>query len=294
MGAAATVSSTFVSNNSTNNLTFAINVPDDKHRPDDFWFHLSGSNANTWVAVGFGHEMKNALMLVVYANKSGKSMIQNTSDAFSGGLNASLDVTLSRRVGTGHVEPISYEPTNSSIEILDGTGIIDGQYVVNAQCHNCRVWNRGQIDFASNSQPMVFAAGPDDLNLNSDASDAGLRRHDFYGSFNIDLVAAQGDPTPWPPADLSMRNATATGHTHSDHEYSSSVHAVVMAGTFVVIFPLGIFYMKILRNVRWHWIAQAFGVLVVIVGAALGLSMSRYYNRVSVMRELAYLLRHRN
>ena len=165
-----------------------------------------------------------------------------------------------------------------SIEYRPGTGIVDGRYVVNGICHNCRGWNSGTIDFNSTAQPMFYAIGPDELDLRSDATDAGLRRHDYYGSFNMDLVAARGDIGLFPPNDLSRANAT-DHEEHNDHEYSSSVHAVFMIGTFVVLFPTGVFYKRVLGNVRWHYFTQALGLMVVLVGGGLGLGISHYYNR---------------
>lgn len=192
------------------------------------------------------------------------------------------DLTLSPRFGTGHVEPsYSYEASKTlSIERRAGTGIRDGRYVFNGICHNCRTWHSGSIDFDSTAQPMIYAVGPDELHLSTNAKEAGLRRHDYYGSFTIDLRAAKGDMAQFPPQDLSNANATVVGHEHNDHEYSSSLHAVAMAGTFVIVFPVGVFYQKVLRTVRWHWITQAFGVVVILAGAGLGFGMSHYYNRV--------------
>lgn len=201
---------------------------------------------------------------------------------------ATVDLTLSPRLSTGHVEP-SYSREASKtmfIEMRDGTGIKDGRYVANGICHNCKTWSSGSIDFDSKTQPMIYAVGPDELHLSTNALDAGLRRHDYYGSFTMDLQAAKGDLAHFPPTDLSNTNATVVGHEQNDHEYSSSLHAVAMAGTFVVVFPVGVFYQKVLRTVRWHWITQAFGVVVVLAGAGLGLGMSHYYNRVRKGRSI--------
>ncbi|KAI4253080.1 MAG: hypothetical protein L6R42_007714, partial [Xanthoria sp. 1 TBL-2021] len=162
---------------------------------------------------------------------------------------------------------------------LRQSDIQDGRYLAVGVCHNCKEWQSGSVDFDSTTQPMIYAVGPDDLHLNSDAQDAGLRRHTYWGSFTIDLRAARGDPAAFPPNELNTRNATAKGDEHNDHEYTSSLHAVAMAGTFVLIFPLGTFYKMIMGNVRWHWITQALGLIIVLVGAGLGLGMSRHYNR---------------
>lgn len=189
------------------------------------------------------------------------------------------DLTLSPRVGTGDVEPSYYYNKTSSIELKAPTGIQDGRYVVTGICHNCRGWHSGNIDFNSTAQPMIYAVGPDELYLNSDAKDAGLRRHDYYGTFTMDLQTAWGDPAAFPLGNLSEAEATDR-KGYNDHEYSSSVHAVFMVGAFVVMFPVGVFYLKVIGNVRWHYYTQALGVIVVVVGAGLGLGVSHYYNRV--------------
>ncbi|KAL9601673.1 MAG: hypothetical protein Q9219_002393 [cf. Caloplaca sp. 3 TL-2023] len=256
---AALGASTFVTDDSNNNLTFSINVPDSKSYPNDFGFYLSAPHANSWIGVGFGKGMRDAFMLIVYTDKGGKNL------------------TVSPRVGTTHAEPSYYDNKTMSIEIKDAA-IRNKRYVVSAICHNCREWDSGAIDFNSTTQPMIYAVGSDELNLNSNAKNAGLRRHDFWGKYNIDLVAARGDINLFPPKDLSSANVT-DHEEHDDHEYSSSVHAVFMIGTFVIMLPIGIFYKKVLGNVRWHYYTQALGVIIVLIGAGLGIGLSHFYNR---------------
>lgn len=221
-------------------------------------------------------------MLVAYSSKTGKGKLW-LGRFLPCLLTLSAGLTLSPRVGSGHVEPSHYKNKTMSIELWKDSGIRNGRYVAIGVCHNCKDWHSGSIDFESRTQPMFYAVGPDELHLNSDAEDAGLRRHDYWGHFNIDLQAARGDPALFPPKDLLRTNATARSDEHNDHEYTSSLHAVAMAGTFVLIFPVGIFYKKVLGSVRWHWITQAFGLIVVLVGAGLGLGISRYYNRVRIV-----------
>ncbi|KAL8739124.1 MAG: hypothetical protein Q9181_000153 [Wetmoreana brouardii] len=260
---AASGAATFVSSDSDNNLTFSINIPGNPQYPNDFAFYLSAPHDNSWVGVGFGEEMKNAFMLIAYTSKNDKRL------------------TLSPRVGNGHVEPSYYKNNTMSIDLNDDTGIKDGRYVVHGLCRNCKDYISGSIDFNSTEQPMIYALGPDQLYLSSNAKDAGLRRHDYFGTFTMNLQAAKGDPAQFPPKDLFHSKDTRIGEKQNDHEYSSSLHAIAMAGTFVVIFPVGVFHQKVLRTIRWHWITQAFGVIVVLVGAGLGLGMSQTYNRVN-------------
>jgi len=56
--------------NSNSNLTFALNLPPDS---GDLFFHLSGPSRYSWIAIGFGSEMKDSLMFVEYVSADGKS-----------------------------------------------------------------------------------------------------------------------------------------------------------------------------------------------------------------------------
>ncbi|KAL8996380.1 MAG: hypothetical protein Q9169_004103 [Polycauliona sp. 2 TL-2023] len=224
---------------------------------DSCYFYLSAPHGNSWVGVGFGKGMKDSFMLIAYTSEDGTNL------------------TLSPRLSSDHVEPTHNKDTATSI-VLSESRISDGRYLAVGMCRNCR---SASIDRGSTEQPMIYAVGPDDLHLNSDAQDAGLRKHTYWGSFQIDLRAARGDPALFPPKELITSNATAIGGEHNNHEYTSSLHAAAMAGTFVLIFPIGAFYKMVMRNVRWHWITQTLGLVIVLIGAGLGLGMSHYYNR---------------
>ncbi|KAL8873478.1 MAG: hypothetical protein Q9174_001070, partial [Haloplaca sp. 1 TL-2023] len=137
----------------------------------------------------------------------------------------------------------------------------------------------GSVDFNSRAQPMIYAIGPDSLTLNTDAKDAGLRKHTYHGSFTMDLLAAKGDPSQFPPNDLSNQNAMVVGQEHHDREYVSSGHALLMTVTFVAILPSGVFCQTVFKKFHSHLIIQSSGVVTVLIGAGLGLGMSHYYNR---------------
>lgn len=100
------------------------------------------------------------------------------------------------------------------------------------------------------------------------------------GSFTIDMVSATGDPGDFPGDTSQTRNATEIGSPQRDHDYADVLHALAMCGTFVILFPLGATVLRIFENVRFHWIIQALGVLVVIVGAGIGVNLSGSYNHV--------------
>lgn len=179
------------------------------------------------------------------------------------------------------------EPTfNPNINITlnhDKSGIMNGRYVANGVCHNCHKWDQGSIEFYATKQPMIYAVGPSHVHLRSDAKDAALRRHDYYGRFSINMTHASKqnlDPARFPLEITSNDGSSPTGDRKDDQEYGSAAHAIFMALVFVILFPLGTVFLRILGKVRWHWITQAVGFLIILIGAATGIYVSLQYNRV--------------
>lgn len=153
------------------------------------------------------------------------------------------------------------------------------------QCHNCRdTRETSSIDFKSTTQKMIYAIGPDDVELKSDSKSAGLRRHDYYGKFTMDMVqASNGDLDPstsFPISSTSNNGTQPVSNEVHDRDFSSSIHAVFMAGVFVILFPLGTVWLRIFGLVRAHWITQASGFFIILIGAGIGVRMSKEYNRV--------------
>ena len=166
---------------------------------------------------------------------------------------------------------------------MDGSGIFDGTIVAKGICHDCFEWEGGSLDVNSSAQPFTYAVGPDRVRLDSNAIDAGLRRHEHYGQFTMDMVAATGDNAGF-PGDISKdRKSTTNGKDENDYDYGSTTHAVFMVVVFVIVFPFGAAYLR-LNNVLWHWIMQTIGILGAIVGIGVGVNISQEYNRVSSAR----------
>ena len=153
-------------------------------------------------------------------------------------------------------------------------------------CQNCRVFHdKPYIDFNSIDQPMIYALGPDQADLASDDKRAGLRRHERYGRFTFNLTQAvlgNLDPSQDFPRDgsRSTDGAAEIRDEEDDHEYASYAHGLLMIAVFVLLFPLGTIWLRIFKKVRWHWINQVFGVILIYAGAAIGINLSRQYNRV--------------
>lgn len=170
-----------------------------------------------------------------------------------------------------------------NVEIQNKSGVVQDRYSVIARCRHCRDGPGSMINFNSTTQPMIYAIGPDDVELNSNSKSAGLRRHEYYGKFTMNLFQAslgQEDPFDF-PINSTTNNGTATvDHEVHDRDFSSSIHAVFMAGVFVILFPLGTVWLRIFGLVRSHWITQVSGFFIILIGAGIGVRMSKEYNRV--------------
>lgn len=189
---------------------------------------------------------------------------------------------MSPRIAGDDTEPTFNPNINITLNRIK-SGILNGRYVANGVCHNCRTWPQGFIEFNATKQPMIYAVGPSEVHLRSDAGDAALRRHDYHGRFSIDMLQASRqnlDPARFPLEITSNNGSSPMGHGKDDHEYGSAVHAIFMASVFVILFPLGTVFLRILGKVRWHWITQAVGFLIILIGAATGIYVSLQYNRV--------------
>jgi len=92
----------------------------------------------------------------------------------------------------------------------------------------------------------------------------------------VQATGAEGVPTNT----TSTSGAAPVGNARVDHGYGSAFHALLMAGTFVILFPLGVLWLRVFEKVMLHWLNQTFAVFVVIVGAGLGIYVSLLYNKV--------------
>ncbi|KIM84247.1 hypothetical protein PILCRDRAFT_404853 [Piloderma croceum F 1598] len=251
--------------NSNSNLTFALNLPPNS---GDIFFHLSGPSQYSWIAVGFGSEMKDSLVFIGYISADGKN------------------VTLSPRIASGNSEP-SYT-SSLNLTRLPGTSLstTNNTYTINAQCSNCRSWSGGSLNVSSHNQYFIYAVGPTAgegglVNLKSDDLGAGLQRHFYYGRFTMDLVQATGSgglPTNSQAFTANSGSASVTP-LKIDRDYALWMHTLLMISAFLLIFPLGYLMLRFWDSVRYHWWVQSVGVCVVLVGAGTGVYESRLFNK---------------
>ncbi|KAI1620419.1 hypothetical protein EDD37DRAFT_674626 [Exophiala viscosa] len=253
---AAVPASTYVgmgsSSDAKDNVTVSVNVPSDS--TDSLFYHFSAPSAQTWAAFGIGSQMKGALIFVMYASEDGSN------------------VTVSPRLGEGHVMP--QHTSSVTVDVLSGSGIVDGSFVVNAKCTGCRSWSGGSADVNSSSQDMIWALGPSGT-LKSDDTSATISQHEGYNFFNLNLKEATG--TGGVP---SISNSTTADNSNDGSGFGGHInpgvafHAFLMVAAFLVVFPTGYLALRVLERVWLHWGIQSFALLMVCVGSAAGIGVS--------------------
>ncbi|KAI9823260.1 MAG: hypothetical protein M1826_000203 [Phylliscum demangeonii] len=255
---AGPASSAFVLANaaSSQNLTFALNVPNNASA-DDMFFYLSGPVSNSYIAVGIGSEMAGALMFIAYPGADGRKAV------------------LSPRIATDEIEPVY--TSDVQVDVLDGSGVSGGILTVMGHCHHCRTWKGGKLDFQSTTQPWIYAIGHDD-GLHSDSVTARLRQHVKFGDFSLDMRQATGEPGVPNAANVTAAAAARDGNQGADSA-TRTMHALFMLFVFVIMFPVGALFLRLFGMVRAHMLTQLGGVLIVIVGSALGIKLSTVYDK---------------
>jgi hypothetical protein len=252
---------------------FSVNIANDS---SDVYFYFA-SPAYSWMGVGFGAQMENSLMLIMYPDADGNSTSQLRAPAWDNRALTLLDVTISSRIGRKGGEPVFTDKIN--IEVLDGTGVQDDMMILHARCSDCRVWPNGFLDATSPSQPMIYAFGSP-YPLQSSSRSADLKRHARYGYFTMDMTAATG--TGGVPLKSSANaGVQEEGGMTKDTDRKTLAHAVLGCLVLFVVWPLNVLIAGFLRNIRIHVGFSIAMVLSLGVAYGLGISTSNQYNRVS-------------
>jgi len=168
-------------------------------------------------------------------------------------------------------------------------------YTANVHCKNITALgkNDGKLDLTKTQQSFLYAWGPTDKSLSTTEKTAGIRRHEAYGTFWMDMTRAASanandGAVPSGSALSTTTNAGADGGAKSDGDKMGSAHAVLMCGAFALIFPLGAVLLRLLENVKMHGIVQGVGALVVLGGSGAGIYLGNMYNHVSHSAVLTY------
>lgn len=200
----------------------------------------------------------------------------------------STDVTLSARRSKGHYEPSEDKDLDFSV-VKSGapkSGILNNSYIVYAECKSCVNNGKTELDFTSKDARFFYGAGPAGDYIASDSKNAGLRRHDFYGKFTMDMTQASKDNAPGVPLGDVLTQTTGAKETlepHQDHDYSSAAHGLIMCACFAILFPFGVLILRVFEKVPWHQWNMILALVGTIIGIAVGIYASLLYNKVSVI-----------
>ncbi|MCJ1418914.1 hypothetical protein MMC32_005265 [Xylographa parallela] len=185
------------------------------------------------------------------------------------------DITFSPRLASKHNEP-SYS-SSINVSLLEGSGLINGSYVVKARCQNCSTWSGGSLNLQSASEPWIYAKGPSN-SFRGDSPTDSIQRHVEYGRFTMNMIQAYGAAAV--PTNVSTNSGAAeVGPPSSDNDYTAIAHAVFTCIAFVIMMPLGVIFLRILERVRWHWINELLALLVAFIGLVIGIYLSTTYNK---------------
>ncbi|RMZ91089.1 hypothetical protein DV736_g1672, partial [Chaetothyriales sp. CBS 134916] len=255
VSAANPPSSTWVHGGGPNNMTLAVNVP--QNGTNDLFFHFNAPASISWAAFGFGDQMDGALIFVVYASDDEQSVV------------------VSPRLGLGHVEP--QHTDDVTVVLFSGSGITNHVFNVNGMCIGCRNWTGGSLNITSTSANMIWALGPA-VNLASNDLNASIRQHQRHGNFDMNLVQATGIggvPTIGTSSNSSSGSSDSDGPPGWDVSPRVAAHALLMILSFLIVFPGGFLFLRLFNRVWLHLGIQSFGALVVTLATAAGIAASK-------------------
>ncbi|OAL38355.1 hypothetical protein AYO20_02414 [Fonsecaea nubica] len=217
---------------STSNYAVAVNVPSDtaSSGSGSIFLQISAPSGTQWVAFGQGTGMSGANMLVVYAADSN-------------------NVTVSPRLGTGHVQPRFN--SDAQVSLLEGSGIAsDGSLVANIRCDSCLSWSGGSMSPTDSSSNWIFAHKSGDP-LDSTDTSANINQHDSDGGFTLDLTQGTGGSSSNPfvaasnddsssaaPSATQSGSQSATGGPATTTETGTATASTVVTPTGGVSNPI--------------------------------------------------------
>ncbi|KAI1618064.1 hypothetical protein EDD36DRAFT_425561 [Exophiala viscosa] len=181
---------------SSSGYGLSVNVPSDtaSSGSGSIYLQISAPSGTQWIGFGQGSQMSGANMLVVYAADSS-------------------NVTVSPRLGTGHVEP--EHNSDAQVSVLEGTGIAsDGSLVANIRCDSCLSWSGGSMDPTDSSSKWIYAYKSGDA-LDATSTSADISQHDNNGEFKLDLTTGTGGSSsnPFVASSDDSSSTTAAGTT---------------------------------------------------------------------------------
>lgn len=271
MPGTASQSVAFSPDEEVDGITYRVNIPSSTAdtKSGSIFFQIEAPTDFEWVALGQGTRMTGANIFVLYSS----------SDS---------NVTLSPRVGKGHVEPEFNRDTK--VSLLDGTGISNGKMVANVRCDNCLSWEGGSMRPRDRASQWIWAAKKGAPLQSSDVSE-GISFHDFKGTFNINLRKAIGGSSPNPFVGQDQDDSTTTGATSSSSASGKllikkrAAHGIMMSLAFVVLFPSFALTLHVVPYAKTvphiHAPLQIATLCLAVAGFGVGVSVARDTEKTS-------------
>ncbi|RAL12826.1 cytochrome and DOMON domain-containing protein [Aspergillus homomorphus CBS 101889] len=261
-------------------LTYSITVPETttQENAGPIYLQIRAPATMQWVALGQGTRMAGSNIFVVYAASS-------------------TELTLSPRLGLGHIEPEYTQLAHASL--LPSSNITDGIMTANIACTNClSSWSSpSETTYApdSSSAPFIWAYHSGD-SLNTTSVTSPIVIHTEMGSTTVDLRAAQfsapsttttttTNNTDFNPFALPSTNSTTTTTTTTTPQPSSAskthslliTHAVMMSLAFTLLYPLAALPIPLglTYNIpKTHAPLQLFTTILTLVGLGTGVYLA--------------------
>ncbi|KAK2596736.1 hypothetical protein QQS21_006191 [Conoideocrella luteorostrata] len=225
------------------------------------YFQLRAPTSYSWVGLGIGSRMEGADMFIMYENGKG-------------------NVTLSTRQGLNHIMPTYKEKTG--VELLAGSGVIDGHMVANIRCGDCSELSvKG-----SNGWLSAWKAGS---SLASTDTSARISYHDSHDLFSVDFAkaAVSSDTNPFVGGGNkgnntgSGSNGSGSGAVVQDKNPNEDLlhaHGIIMSVVFLIGYPVGSMVMPMLGKWLLHASWQMVVFLLMWAGFGAGYVLSRRLN----------------
>lgn len=230
----------------------------------DIYFQFDASEEYAWVGLGIGQRMAGSQMFIIYQDGEG-------------------NVTLSTRQGKGHVMPQYTERTD--VELLAGSGLVNGKMVANVKCSACDGLDLG----GSNGWIAGWKKGG---SLDTTNVEANINEHDEEDEFQVNFAQARisTDANPFLGNSVDNPPTPAPGQSGGDSDESESggvsgsvlvAHGITMAIAFVIMYPLGSALMPLIGKWYLHAASQGVAYLLMWVGFATGYVYAEYEGYVS-------------
>ncbi|ETS86683.1 hypothetical protein PFICI_00511 [Pestalotiopsis fici W106-1] len=271
---------------STSDICFSVAVTEAaaSSGSGNLYFQIQGPTTYSWLAMGTGSRMSGSNMFVVYTDGSG-------------------NVTVSPRLGTNHVMPTEdTSSTAAQLTLLAGSGVDGDTMRANVLCTNCNSWDGGSLSLGSTSASFI-AAWHSGAALDTTDANADISQHDGTDGWTVNLQSAtvSSDSNPFVAASSSGGDSSSSGDGSSDSGSSSgssgsstgsgtsssgisgssgpsqsstaqliTAHGVIMAITFIIMYPLGSILMPLLGKWALHAAWQMVSFILMWVGFGIG------------------------